>query len=323
MKNLVGLKIRASVFVGSRPAYLCVFCTMTDRRDRYRALCAAVSLPLHLQARWFDATCGENGWDVVFAGSPDRPDGVWPFPKPDRFRRVGMPPFAAYGGPWLFYPQGAKRSRLYGFDKDVLSELVAGLPRLTWFRQNLLPETANTLPLQWAGFQTSVRYTYRLYPGTAKVWWEHLESVVRNKVNAAEKNYTVTVLDSPAMLWQLYLHSTKRMGVRPGGTEKQFRRLYESFSKEGKVLAVLRKSDDAPVAAQWLVVDEQEVHLIVGGKTDETGYANYFLLAGCVRAALDNHLGVDFEGSMHPGLEHVYRRMGGFLTPYFRVVRIK
>jgi hypothetical protein len=304
------------------PFIFAFFAAMTDRRERYRALCAATPMPLHLQARWLDAVCGENGWDVIFAGNPDRPDGVWPFPKPDRFRRVGMPPFAAYGGPWLFYPDGAKRSRLYGFDKEIFTELASGLPRLTWFRQNLLPEVTNTLPLQWAGFQTSVRYTYRIYPGTTKVWWENLESEIRKKINAADREYALQAVEDPELVWKLHLHSTKRMGVRPGGTEKLFRRLYETFSREGKGLAVLRKSDNVPVAAQWLVVDEQQVHLVVSGKSDEAGYANYFLLAGCVRVALDNHLGVDFEGSMRPSLEHVYRKLGGFLTPYFRVRRM-
>jgi hypothetical protein len=296
---------------------------MTDRCDRYRAFCASLPMPLHLQARWFDAVCGENGWDVVFAGNPDRPDGVWPFPKPDRFRRVGMPPFAAYGGPWLFYPPGMKRSTTYGFDKHTMTELASRLPARTLFRQNVLPEITNVLPLIWAGFRTSVRYTYRLHPGTVNDWWESLESEMRKKIKAEEPGSVLCEEDDPVVLWNLHLTSLQRMGIRAGGTEAGFRRLYESMRANGSgYLLVVRKANQ-PVAAQWLVADGNRASFVVSGKAVEHSYANYLLLSHAVRWALERNLGVDFEGSMRPGLEHVYRKMGGVLTPYYRVVRIK
>jgi len=297
---------------------------MTNRHDRYRQLCTATSMPLHLQACWLDAVCGERGWDVVFAGSPDRPDGVWPFPKPDLFRRVGLPPFTSYGGPWLFYPQDAKRSTLYGFDKKVLTELAAGLPRWVYFRQNLLPETTNVLPLIWSGFKTSTRYTYRLHQGTgAAEWWESLESEIRKKIKADKPGSVLSEEDDPGLLWKLRTASLQRMGIRNGGSEVSFRRMYEAMreNSSGRML-VVRKANQ-PVAAQWLVTDHNMANFILSGKAVEQSYSNYLLLAHCVRWALENNLGVDFEGSMRPSLEHVLRRMGGILTPYHRIVRIK
>ncbi|MCC6410677.1 MAG: GNAT family N-acetyltransferase [Saprospiraceae bacterium] len=295
---------------------------MTDRRDRYRQLCSNNKMPLHLQALWLDAVCGENGWEVVFAGNPDRPEGVWPFPKHDLYRRVGLPPFTSYGGPWLFYPEGAKRSTLYGFDKKVLTELAAGLPRWVFFRQNLLPEITNVLPLIWTGFKTSTRYTYRLYPGTGvAAWWESLESEMRKKIKAEEPGSVLSEEDDPALLWHLHAASLQRMGVRAGGSEANFLRVYKAMQENGSGrLLVVRKADQ-PVAAQWLVTDHSMANFILSGKAVEQSYANYLLLAHCVRWALENSYGVDFEGSMRPSLEHVYRKMGGVLTPYFRVRR--
>jgi len=81
-------------------------------------------------------------------------------------RRLGMtaiaqPPFTQTLGPWLARTE-AKYPRQLEMEKKLLGQLIELLPPYQYFRQCFSTTMKNWLPFYWAGFQATVRYTYRI-----------------------------------------------------------------------------------------------------------------------------------------------------------------
>ncbi|HRI58100.1 MAG TPA: hypothetical protein PK228_00165, partial [Saprospiraceae bacterium] len=139
--------------------------SVTERKTRYADFCQNNYIPLHLQPWWLDAVCGESAWDVSLSiNGSGAITGVWPYYLQRRFGQsfVRQPPLTSYGGPWLVYPdhpkfRSLKRSE---FEKMVFDELIKHLPKTVFFQQNMHPDVQNWLPLCWAGFRQTTRYTY-------------------------------------------------------------------------------------------------------------------------------------------------------------------
>ena len=55
-----------------------------------------------------------------------------------------------------------KYARRLETEKRLLGELIEMLPPFDVFRQCFSPTLTNWLPFYWAGFQATVRYTYRI-----------------------------------------------------------------------------------------------------------------------------------------------------------------
>ncbi|HEX6619440.1 MAG TPA: hypothetical protein VF024_07270, partial [Solirubrobacteraceae bacterium] len=64
-------------------------------------------------------------------------------------------------GPWLA-PATCKYARRLESEKRLLRLLIEALPRFDFFRMNFAPALTNWLPFYWAGFEATVRYTYRI-----------------------------------------------------------------------------------------------------------------------------------------------------------------
>ncbi len=304
-----------------------------SRQTDFRELCSRTWLPLQFQPWWLDAVCGGPGhWGVCLAvdGSGSA-TGVLPW---FRTRRWGLPalqlpPFTSYAGPWFFHPQNAdfKEISRISFEKKVCAALIAQLPRAVFFQQNFRPEIDNWLPFYWAGFRQTTRYTYRIDPaGGEKNPPATWENTLRTDLKKAGARTMVSLeKDQPALLFDLYNESLRRQGLAPGPRRAAFFRLYEALNGRGLAYPIFARdqASGAPHAGLLLAHDERQAALLLTG-TNAAGRrsgATAFLIAEAIGFCREHGLILDLEGSMHEGLERVFRAFGGRLTPYSQVWR--
>jgi hypothetical protein len=298
----------------------------------YAEFCRQHYAPLHFQPWWLDAVAGPGGWSAAVARDGDgRPTGIWPYVRRRRFGLswLGQPPLTAYAGPWLspFAPPDAKRPSRLRFEAHTLARLAHALPSTCWLEQQLHPDTAGGLPLYWQGFRLGLRYTYRLPRGTtAADWRAAMPSELRKKLEQAARQFVLTVEDDPGLLLECYAGSMRRRYRSvPTGAAAAFERLYTAVQArdQGRIVVARERSTGTAVAAQWVVWDEQQATLLLGGQyygAMETGRVNYLLLEFAGNLGMDGgRRGLDFEGSMTPGVAHVFRQLAGVPTPYLRV----
>lgn len=286
-------------------------------------------LPLQLQPWWLDAVCERGFWNAALAeGPPGQIRAVWPWFRTTRMGipMVTLPPFTSYGGPWPANDDAANGSK-YTAEYKIYAQLIEQLPNPVFFRQSMHPDRQNWLPLHWAGFRQSVRYTYRLQPtlGLENVW-SNLFPSLRSHIRKAGRQVCAVRADSAiGALWALNAASWRRQGLRQPHDFQTFSKLHEALSGRNHSALWLAFGTDrpVPVAALYLIFDSRYAGVLLtgsdaGGRSAAALHALYW---EAIRFSLSKGLVFDFEGSMHPGIERAFRAYNGVLTPYNRIYK--
>lgn len=305
---------------------------MSGSKARFIEFCRTAWVPMQLQPWWLDAVCsGAGSWDVALASDRSGAiSGAMPFYLTRRWgvRVVQLPPFTAYAGPWLRETAnpGMRTDRRYAFERDVFTGLIDQLPPLAFFHQHFRPEIDNWLPFYWKGFRQTTRYTY-LLPGTCDMpaFFAGLKNTLRTELRKAEQGVILCREDDPELIFSMNRQSFARKGLRHPYPFRPFARLHEALAGRGQsVLFVARgRQSGAPLAGLYLAFDRREAAVLLTGlmPAGQHSGALHSLYWEAVRFCAEKRLDLDFEGSMEPGIERVFRAFGGRLTPYFRVWR--
>jgi hypothetical protein len=307
--------------------------SVSERKTRYVDFCRRHYVPLHWQPWWLDAVCGGGDWDVCISiNGNGTVGGVWPFCRQRRFGLgiVRQPPLTAYGGPWLFYPerltaQPLKRSE---FEKKVLDDLCDQLPPAIFLQQSMHPGVQNWLPLYWAGFRQTTRYTYIFQDlsdleKTRAGFKNTLRTDLKKALRAAENNRDD---DAAALLFQLHLQSFGRQNRRPPYRFDVFKRLHEALRRrrQSAIFIARDRHTGAPHAGLYLAFDGRRASVLLTGA--DPAFKAHCAVWGLFWEALlfcsEKGLSLDFEGSMERNIERGFRAFGAQLTPYHRIWKV-
>ncbi len=255
--------------------------------------------------------------------------GVLPY---YRTRRLGvipviqLPPLTAYAGPWVHYPSntGLKKNSRYGFEQEVLQQLIRQLPRVPFFHQTFRPEIQNWLPFYWSGFRQTTRYTYRLrVTEPLSTLYTELKNTVRTDLRKAEARTQVSQEEEPAIVFELNSRSFARKQRAQPYSREVFLQLHNALRERGQARCLIAREPhtQTPQAGLYLAFDNREAAVVLAGfdPAHRAARAMTALYWEAIRFCSEKGLQLDFEGSMHPGIESFFRAFGGDLTPYFRV----
>lgn len=301
-------------------------------KTKYKEFCCQGYVPLHLQAWWWDAVCGPSGWRAALsADAAGNVYGIWPYATQYRWGipMIKQPPFTSYAGPWIRYPDHPelKQHSRHTHEKAVLEDLMRQLPRRVFFRQNAVPGLQNALPLQWGGFVVSPRYTYRIADcSDLDACWEGLKSSRRAKIRQAQDRLDIRRADSEwEPLFDLYTATMQRKGLGTTKPRAAFGMLHKALHarRQNAVFTAYEPSTAQPVAALYVAFDHRWAYAILAASavTEQPRHALDALYWAAIAFCHERGLGFDFEGSMAPAVEHVYRSFGGVLTPYLELSR--
>lgn len=271
--------------------------------------------PLFHQPWWLEATA-HGSFDYSVAWRGEEVAAILPYRIKRKFGHTlsKMPESTPYQGPW-FRPSTAKLANRLSEEKDLINELVKGLPPFAFFQQSFHPLIQNWQPFHWLGFSQSAHITYWLddTSDTDRIWAGTRDNI-RTDVKKARKAVEVTEHDDFGLVLELHKKTLARQGnpflcneamlIRIDAAAKaaNSRKILAAFDAEGRCHA-----------AAYFLWDRHAVYYYTSGGDPELRSSGAGTLLVWHGILLANQLGLafDFEGSMQEPIERFFRSFGG------------
>ncbi|KFN48875.1 GNAT family N-acetyltransferase [Arenimonas composti] len=304
--------------------------TPAARKARYREFCATETrIPLFSRPWWLDAVAGADGWQVSLVEKGGQVLATMPYVYRKRagFRLVKHAPLTSWLGPW-FAETGGKPATRLGNEHELIAELYAQLLPYDYLQQQWGPHAGNWLPLHWAGFRQTTRYTYVL-PSLADrdALWAGLQENVRREVRKAQSRAGLVIDPAPTIdeMIRLATLTYARQG-RPLPYSGDFLRRLDAacVANDARSIVIARDGEGRAHAGVYIVRDDHCAYYLVGGGDPElrkSGATSLCMWSAIVEAS-EKVQRFDFEGSMVAPIERFFRGFGAVQTPYFRVSRM-
>ncbi|MEM7231067.1 MAG: GNAT family N-acetyltransferase [Planctomycetota bacterium] len=284
-----------------------------------------VAWPLFHQDWWLDAV-SPGGWDVATVRQDDRVVARLPYVRVPRFggNVLTMPPLTQFLGPWIA-PLEGKNSTQLTREHELNEELIGGLPEHASFFAKCSPQVANVLPFIWAGFETSVRYTYRIEElSDADAIWKNYRESARRQIRKAKKQVELRDDLGVERFLELNRMTFERQNQSLPYEEALVRRLDEACTVQDcrRILFAVDENDRVH-GALYLVWDADVCYyLMSGGDPDlrNSGAMSLLIHEAITRASETSKI-FDFEGSMIRPIERFFRSFGAAQQPYIVLER--
>lgn len=282
--------------------------------------------PLFFQPWWLDIVCQKGNWDLcLIQNTEGKILGVLPYYFEPYFgaKIIRTPPFTPYLGVWLDYNTCSDRlHNRYGFENQVIDELIDQLPKVAWYHQVHPEQLTNWLPFYWRSYKQTTRYTYVLEDlNPVKVFME-MKSEVRTRIRKAETLFAIVENNNLGDFCQFYERTMKRQNI----SLKKHRKILESLHEEiqarevGKIYYALDSKGNA-VAALYMIWDNTTAYYWLPCLDKELGPkgAAQLIIWHSIQEAFKMGKSYNFEGSMLPHIEPVFRAFGAERKPVFQI----
>jgi len=275
------------------------------------------------QPWWLDAVA-PGRWGEVVVRRGERIAARLPYVIERKFGLtfLGMPPLTQVLGPWIEHT-AEKYERRLAAEKDLMNELIDGLPKYDRFCQNFHFSVTNWLPFYWRGFTQTTRYTYRLEDlSNEETLWAGLAENVRRAIRKATKSLAVRRdLDVEDFI-RLNRLTFERQGIEVPYSDDLVRRLDAACRERGARGIIAAEDASGRVhAAVYVVWDADSAYnLMLGSEPELRGSGGSTLVMWeAIRMAARVTKSFDFEGSMVESIERSFRSFGARQVPYLRV----
>ncbi len=302
---------------------------MASNRSAYRNLSESEHLPVQLRAFWWDATCGQKDWDAVLlhdgagkvvAAMPYHLEHKWGL----RFLRAA--PWATYGGMYLRKPPSDRLYRQQAFEQQLSRRLMEHLPAADVVHFNFHPFWQEVAAFRQMGAQVLCRTTYVFDAGMdAATIHRQMAPAARNHLRKARREgVLINRGGDVAGFCSLLVQRLGRKVVQSFGGCAALQRLYAGLLEQQAGL-LLEARDDALgelLAACLLVWDDQCLHFLLSAqsKRGRQSRSMYLLIWEAIKLAARKKLAFDFNGSILPGVEPVFRNFGARRQAYLELL---
>jgi Acetyltransferase (GNAT) domain len=279
------------------------------------------------QPWWLDSVA-PGAWSEVVVRRGGAVVARLPYAHRRRFglETIVQPPLTQTLGPWLAPGEGKYARRLENENK-LLPELIEGLPPFDVFHQNFSIRLTNWLPFYWAGFQATVRYTFRIedLSDLDRIHSE-FQDHARRAIRKAQRTVEV-VHDCPLEeLLRLDAQTYARRGRARRFPEALVRRLDAACAARGarRILGAVDASGRTH-AALYVVWDDRTMYALINAADAElrSSGANSLLYWEAIGLAAEVSRAFDFEGSMVEPIARFFRGFGGRQVPYLLVTKAR
>ena len=267
-----------------------------------------------------------GAWDYVVAKRGEEIAAVLPYVSKQRWRwrLLEMPRMTPYLGPWL-RPSTAKYANRLSEEKDLMGELIAGLPPFATFQQTFHPGITNWLPFLWNGFRQTTLYTYRFEDtGDPEKLWSGTRDNVRTDVKKARKQVEVEESDDFEQVIRMQKLALGRQDMRLSLSDEFMRAFGAGCAEHGASKLLLARDAQGRVhACVYLLWDRHTVYYYTGGGDPElrnSGAAS-LLVWKAIEFASAQGKRFDFEGSVNEPIERFFRAFGAAQTPFFEITK--
>lgn len=303
-----------------------------DSRNIYREWAKDRKLALFYEPWWLDAVCGTDGWQVFLSKDPNGDiNGICPVYR-SRLKGIPVhrnPDFTPYSGVFLVYPDDLSNDQSrYSFENKTTAGILEQLPDDVALHQMCLhPQVQNAYPFIWKGFHQTTRYTYILEDiADREKITAGLSQTLRRQIRQAAENHVITETHEPEVIYRLLTKSLAKQGVRHRITFDMISKISQALlsAKQGKLLIATDKNNHI-AASMILAWDHEAAYCLALGMDHEIEqtHASKLLIFESIMIAGAYTPQYDFEGSMVPNVERIYRAFGGKRTAYHQLTRFK
>lgn len=299
-------------------------------KEQYSLFCEQHEVSIHGQPWWLDVVCGEHGWEVCLAfDKRGEVIAALPFVKSRKFflKMIRMPILTSYLPISITYPEFEKQHNRLAFEKKVLADLINQLPEVALFDQNYHPDLSNWLPFYWKGFQQTTRYTYVLdnLSHLSEVH-RHMEGSVRTYIRKAQKGGIQIIKgDDLKAFYKIVSLTFQKQNQQVPFDFEILKKLDEALNARNQRAIYFAKDPLGNIhAAGYIIWDKNSAYYLASGTNPEfrKSGAHYLLLWTAIKDCAKIVQSFDFEGSMLPQVENVFRSFGANQKPYFRIFKV-
>jgi hypothetical protein len=297
-----------------------------DAKNKYRELCKTErTIPVFSRDWWLDAVCGAEGWDVVIVEKGAQVVASLPYYLSGDIlgQRIVMPKLTQTMGPWIKYPEGQKHDKRLSYEKELMTDLIKGLPKFRFFRQNFHYSITNWLPFYWQGFSQTTRYTYVIEDlNDLDAVFSNFSHSKRKNIKRAEKSVTVNYDLSAKDFYDNHKLTLSKQGQEIGYSYDLFSRIYDAAYTAGCGKAIYCVDEENNIHSGLFVIwDECSAYDLIS--TIDPDFRNSgsasLLIREIIKYVADKTEKFDFEGSMIEAVERSFRSFGGLQKQFFSI----
>ena len=220
-----------------------------------------------------------------------------------------MPPLTQTLGPAVDAGDGGP-TRRFGGELDLLEQLLASLPAVDYFAQNLHFSVAAALPFHWYGFRLETRYTHVLRDLEAAADIAYFRSSARREIRKAQRSLAVRTDLGLDRFVAVNRMSFERQGIRLPYQPEVLARVDAACRQRSAATTYFAEDASGRVhAAIYIVRDRCASYYLLGGADPElrTSGAHSLLMWHAIRDSVGVSGCFDFEGSMNRAIGRFFR----------------
>lgn len=275
-------------------------------------------LPFYLQDWFLDIVCEGGTYEYIYSSEEKETISAIFYKKKGGIRYVTMPPLAPYLGIKYNYPDLDKRSSKLSFEEKKSKSLIKKLDEFPIVEFNLSPQVTNAFPFIKKGYRQYLKYTYIIPSSWNKdLYLERMDKKMRKEIERHAHKVEAN-LEIEEFLDLLKTHSTSKK------LEKWYdidiiRSLDKELSQRNKRKIYYIMSNGNLLGANYIIedIDTNYNLLSISNPDIKSSNVTSSLIHKCILDTFDQKKAFDFEGSMIPGVENLFRRFGGIATPYY------
>lgn len=277
---------------------------------------------------WWLEAVAQGNYQILTIKRNEEILAAWPltFKKIAGLNLIMPPPLTPRQGIMFAPSRKIKYSEKLSDEMSLMSELTSLLPKHTLFYQRFSAEFTNWLPLCWAHFKQTTRYTYVIedLSDMTRVW-EDVRHGTKRKINLALKNDIKIVTDlSLDKLLDLNELTFKRQNLKVPYSREYVYRIDEACVKNNARKMFFAVDEAGQIhAAVYIVYNQKAAYYLIGGADPalNTCGAHFLALWEAIKFAGQVSHSFDFEGSMYENIESVFRGFGAVQKPYMEITR--
>lgn len=288
-------------------------------------------IPLFHQPWWLDIMTNSN-WDVVISiDKNNNVKAVFPYSVKKKYGMsfILQPVLTPQLGILYFYPNDlVKQTSIYSFQNKHAKVLIEQLPKGSVYESyKFVPDFNNWLPFFNKGYEQSTRYTYILNDiKNHEAIYNGFSNTIKRQIKEAQGKVTITEEDNICLVYTMVKESLKRQNTKFALTREILKSIEKKYLElnNGKVL-IARDENGKVNAGVFVIWDRQKAYLL-GVGTDlefDKSNATKLLIWQAIKHTSQYVDKFDFEGSMLPGVERLYRSFGGKQMQYFEIKKYR
>jgi hypothetical protein len=278
--------------------------------------------------RWWLDAVAPGMYEILEVRNGGGIQAAWPIVYIERegAKHVCMPSLTQKLG-ILFAPSGARPVEVQSTNQKLTTELMEQLGNTATFHQNFHENFTDWLPFYWRNYGQTARYTYVLEDiSDPTILWNDMRTNHRRDIRRAGR-LGIRVKDDleVARFLDLNRKTFARQGMAPVVSDEFILRLDKAcrVNAGGKIFAGV-DSLGRVHAAVYIAWANNTAYYLMGGSEPDLRESGAHLLALWEAIIFASSVAnrFDFEGSMLPQIEHVFRGFGAKQQPYFSITKV-